>query len=61
MSNASSLDLVPGMIGKLNIITRGLMVRGSRPSSPAQIGFKRWCLEHIPIAWNRRLSFDNIG
>jgi hypothetical protein len=44
MSNTPSRDLVPGMIGKLNIITRGLMARDSRPSSPAQIGFRRWWL-----------------
>jgi cytochrome c peroxidase len=44
MSNASSRELVPGTIGKPNIITRGLMLRGRRPSSLVQTESKRWWL-----------------
>jgi hypothetical protein len=41
MSNASSHDLVPGMTGKLDIITRWLTVRDRRPRSPFQTGSRR--------------------
>ena len=37
---SSSLELVSGMIGKLNI-TRGLTVRDCRPRSPVQIKSRR--------------------
>jgi cytochrome c peroxidase len=41
MRNACSLGLVPGTIGNLNIIARGLMVRDGRPRSPVQTGCRR--------------------
>ena len=44
MSNACSLGLVPGTIGKPNIITRGLMVRDRRRRSRVQTGSQRWWL-----------------
>jgi hypothetical protein len=45
MSNASSRELVPDTIGKPNIITRGLMLRGRRPRrSFAKTGSERWWL-----------------
>jgi cytochrome c peroxidase len=47
MSNACSLGLVPGLIGNLNIITRGLMVRDRCPKSPVQTGSRRWWLATV--------------
>jgi mono/diheme cytochrome c family protein len=44
MRNACSLGLLPGMTGKPDIITRGSMAQGPRPSRPVQSGSGRWWL-----------------
>ena len=42
MSNACNPNIVPGMLGKLNISTRWLMVGDHRPTGPVQTGSRRW-------------------
>lgn len=44
MRNACSLGHVPGVIGDLSTIARGLMVQKPRPRRPVQTGSRRWWL-----------------
>ena len=48
---SSSLDLVSGMIGKLNVVTRGLTIRDLRPRSPVQIKSRRRLLITAATTW----------
>jgi hypothetical protein len=48
---SSSLDLVSGLIGKLNVVTRGLTLRDRRPRSPVQIRSKRRWLITAATTW----------
>ena len=48
---SSSLDLVSGMIGKLNVVTRGLTIRDLCPRSPVQIKSRRRLLIAAATTW----------
>ena len=48
---SSSLDLVSGMIGKLNVVTRGLTIRDLCPRSPVQIRSRRRLLITAATTW----------